>query len=385
MKIGLLTYFWDENPGTLLQAYSLLNALKGMFPTARVELINYRHARYKMRWIRNYLKWGEFRNDIKRRLVYNDFKKRYLRKGKQSLVSDNYDKAIQFIASNKYDVIVVGSDTVWQLTSKKDRPSFPNVYWLSKELKCKKIAYAVSSNVTSPQNIAEENKSTMKALLKEFALIGVRDVMTFNLVNSVGAENHGTLRRVPDPTFLLDMPWTNIEKLLTKAGVRLDNPILGLNLPSNNPLYFEIVQYFKSKKFQILSLAESPYADFVFPSLGPFEWAGLFKYMNFVITDRFHGCIFALKHRVPVLAVDCSPYRFDQLGNSKTSCLMEDFEISETNHLNIAQINYEPQMFFDKAEQALQSFDEKSIQVKLDEFRTNSLAYLESIKQVCSH
>ncbi len=42
-KIGVLTYFWGDNPGTFLQALSMCQVLMKYFPQDTIELIDYRY------------------------------------------------------------------------------------------------------------------------------------------------------------------------------------------------------------------------------------------------------------------------------------------------------------------------------------------------------
>ena len=53
-KIGILTYFWGTNPGSVLQAYSTLTLLKNKFPEYDVEVINYQPKEMKPGHIWNY-------------------------------------------------------------------------------------------------------------------------------------------------------------------------------------------------------------------------------------------------------------------------------------------------------------------------------------------
>jgi polysaccharide pyruvyl transferase WcaK-like protein len=39
-------------------------------------------------------------------------------------------------------------------------------------------------------------------------------------------------------------------------------------------------------------------------AVGPFDWAALPALADLLITDRFHGAVFALKNNVPVIALD---------------------------------------------------------------------------------
>ena len=69
-KIGILTYFWTNNPGTFLQAYSTLEALRKRFPNDRVELIDYRRRKVHFRPNRRSIWLGQLVKDIRRHAIY---------------------------------------------------------------------------------------------------------------------------------------------------------------------------------------------------------------------------------------------------------------------------------------------------------------------------
>ena len=382
MKIGILTYFWDENPGTILQGHFLCQALTSYFPDANVEMINYRHAR-NIQVVKNYLKYRDVYNDFKTILVNDSFKKTNLNLSRKSLVSRDYRKALKFVDSCQYDLVVVGSDTVWQITKNKRLPVFPNVYWLPGTLRSKKIAFAVSSNITRYEDVSEENRKIMRTALNGFTLIGVRDHMTLDFVNSLGIEDGSKLFRVFDPTFLVDPPDIDMEKCLVRKGVDLDKPILAINYPPSAPFCFEIVERYRSEGYQIVTLVSRlHHADYRLACLNPVEWAASYKYFDFVITDRFHGTIFSLKNQVPVLAIDWHPFRYDKNGNSKTRCLMRDFGIDKTNHINAKLMEGGFDYFIEKAEVARKSFDKNKIKNKVDEMRRECFSFLGKIRSL---
>jgi len=382
VKIGILTYFWDENHGTILQAHFLWKALSDFFPNAHVELINYRHAR-NIQIVKNYFKYKDVFYDFKKKVVTDKFKKNNLELSRKSLISKDYKKAIQFIDTGQYDVVVVGSDTVWQLTSNKRLPRFPNAYWLPGAIKSKKIAFAVSSNITRYEDISEEHRIIMRKALNDFSFIGVRDTMTLDLANSLGIEEGSKLFRVFDPTFLVDPPDTNIKELLVNKGVKFDKPILGINYPPAAPFCSRIVEMYKSLGYQIVTfISRLNSADHKLVCLTPFEWASAYQYFDFVITDRFHGTIFSLKNQVPVLAIDWHPFRYDKSGNSKTRCLMRDFGIEKTNHINAKLMEGGFDFFIDKAEEARRSFNKEKIKTKVNEIRQDCFGYLGKIRSL---
>lgn len=382
MKIGILTYIWDENHGTILQAYSLCKAVQEYIPEADVEIINYRHAR-NIQIIRNYIKIKHVAYDVIQNMLSEQFKKRKLKLGKKELVTRDLNRTIRFINESEYDVIIAGSDTIWQITENKRLPKFPNIYWMPGVSGCKKVAFAVSSNITRYENLSESARKTMDSALEKFSLIGVRDHMTLDLVKSVGYNDNTRLFRVFDPTFLVETPKTKMREKLIKMGVNLDKPILCINYPPKAPFCKEIIEKYKTMGFQIVTfLNRLTTADYHIKYADPFEWAEAYKYFDFVITDRFHGTIFSLKSKTPVLAVDWHPYRYDPYLNSKTESLLKDFGIQKTNHLNTSMMKGGINTFINKAEEARNKFDPYNASKKIDEIININKEFIGKIKSI---
>ncbi len=379
MKIGVLTYFWDENPGTLLQAYCLVNAVAETFFGDRVELINYQHLVSRYRCIRNYFKYRYALNDLVRLRRYRKFKRKHLIMGQPALVSQDLAEIVNFLNDSNYDLIIVGSDTVWQISRKKDRPSFPNIYWVPVEVDSLKVAYAVSSNKTAIADLSDRRRDAMSDILDGFGLIGVRDTMSKALVEGLTSRFMEKVSQVPDPTFLRDIPHVDVESIVERRGIRISNdPILGLNYP-NNDFCKKIISHYKNRGFSVISLAENPHADLSLPCLDPFAWANMYRLFSLVITDRFHGTVFSLKHLKPVISIDWSAHRFDKEGNSKLRFLLKEFDLDETNHFNIKGIERDIPGFLKKAIYAEEKFDRESVSRKLSDMRLCGKSYLEKI------
>lgn len=384
MKIGVLTYFWDENPGTILQAYCLSGALSSFFKTAHVDIINYRHARH-FYLIRNYLKIRRVYEDYTKKNIYHLFKKKYLNLSSNELISGDIKKSSEFIKSQEYDLIVVGSDTVWQVTKNKKLPGFPNIYWLPERLgQTKQVTFAVSANITRVAGLSVDEKNKMAECLDRFELIGVRDCMTYELVKNIYGPGN-KLVNVADPTFAYEPPLFDASEILIKKGVDLQKPLLAINYPARAPFCREIVAHYRSMGFQIVSLTTGfPYADYQVPCLDPFQWASMFRNFSFVITDRFHGTIFSLKNNVPVLSVDWHPFRSDIEGNSKTLSLMKEFGLEKTNHINLCKQDIRLTSFIEQAERAKNNFDSEKVSGRIKLLKDSCSQYFKKVEEVIS-
>lgn len=222
--------------------------------------------------------------------------KRELRKAISSTITITDD------VKKKYDLIVLGSDEIWNGNSASDR--FCRQYW-GQGIKAKhKISYA-------PCAI---NVSEKRLLLKIFALwrmdaISVRDNISKQKISRFVKK---TVHTVLDPTFLIKYDF--VDKRV------IDEPYIlvysyGLDDNQKN----EIIQFAKENKLKIV--VSGYYANWADVNLHctPLEWLSLFKYAQFVFTTTFHGSVFSIIFRK----------QFALLGNNqKASELLKDLGLS---------------------------------------------------------
>jgi polysaccharide pyruvyl transferase WcaK-like protein len=387
-KIGVLTYHHVINDGGVLQAYSQAIALKKYFKNENVEIIDYRAKKTIKRERVLYLIGGVIKRDFNRIKKYMKIK-RFIKKemplSKKKLISDDYKKSILFL-KEKYDAIVVGSDEVWKSlyfdkdVKKSGRP-FPNIYFLSTELKCKKIALAASANRCEYENISKKNRELGGKLLQAFDFISVRDEHTRDLIERLGVKK--TIK-VPDPTFTFELKDYDkkIKDVLKKRNVDINKPIVCFRLGSDTPKKIELCkkakEYFKKKGYQIVSIGGyNKFADINLTGLfNPFEWASVFKFFDFCITDRFHGTIFCLKNGTPFLSVDEDEY-YKRI-KSKIIDLLEDFSMMD-NYLYLDGTDYDLKKILDNIQQ---SFSKKDVEKKVEMMKKRYYEVLDEIKKM---
>ena len=215
MKIGLLTYYGDLNCGTNLQAYATLSAIKSVYPDDEVEIIPFHGFRLRMMPYKTFSPINIY-HDILRFKKYINFKKNQL-EVKRDYTITNVDKALRFIAENKYDVIYVGSDTLLELDRMPKGYSGISAYWL-KDIRAKKILIAASSKNVSYDLITDKQRAELKRAANQFSYIGVRDRATMNLFKHL-LENNKTIEYVPDPTFTYDIDYSYIETYLKQKNI----------------------------------------------------------------------------------------------------------------------------------------------------------------------
>jgi len=379
-KIGILTYHYVINEGAILQAYSLSNALKKFYYNDKVEIINYSFLRLELAYLFSIVAKNPYLKaiikEISRYINFKIFIRNNLTLSNRKLITDNYEKALEFI-KDKYNLIIIGSDEVFNINK---RQPFPTIFWLDPKLKCKKATFAVSANRMDINKLTNE-KIWMKHSLEGFDFISVRDNHTFNLIKSLNIKNIKKIMKIPDPTFMYQIKKTNVIEKLINSGINLNKPILGIML-SDKKLSAAVQQYYKKKGYQIIAISNfNSYADINLGNkINPFEFAEVFRYFTFCITDRFHGTIFCLKNKIPFISVDHADIYLTI--ESKIYSLLKDFSLLESNYINIKKVKYNFEIFFNKAEKAQVNLDYNKLSHNLEKMKEDSYDLIKMIGEL---
>ena len=314
MKIGILTYHRSINYGAVMQAYALARRLQEV-PGVQVEVIDYMSARmdkyYKMFTVyrgRNGI------SKIKNRFeMYSAFQSgiSQLPLSNERLISDDQNRFNRYIA-NKYDMIVVGSDAVWNY----EKRGLPNPYFLIGADNVRKVSYAASCNGIKYDQVDDEKLRILTDAFSDFEYIGVRDELTRKLVGkAIGKDiSHHNC----DPTFLLDFQKDGLDdnfrgellkKLVEKYHWDVKKRHIGLMLSNlNGDLSRKLVDELKNrygKNYQIVSLySYCKYADIPYISdLTPFEWSRIFSLFDITFSKYFHGTLLSILNETPVISL----------------------------------------------------------------------------------
>ncbi len=319
MRIGILTFHQSINNGAVMQAYSLSKRLKREYPDAEVEIINYRKKSVDRAYsypISDYFKVSNIKELIKKTLdllvdpkllkrlrhrteIFNNCQSK-LPLSKDVILSDDTKDLDKYIEQN-YDVLVVGSDAVWNYVTR----GFPNAYFPSADLKVTKISYAASCYGMDFTNCPDEDKEEINRVLSDFDFIGVRDDATANFVKWSGC------KLVPehtcDPTVFLDVDdlpvdVDGLKKKLLDRGFDFDKPSIGM---MGSEKMLSMLRKLYADKYQIVSLYNyHKGADVNLYDLEPYEWAYVFRYFDVTFTTFFHGTLLSLCNGVPVICID---------------------------------------------------------------------------------
>ena len=341
MKIGILTFHRVYNYGAFLQSYSLSKQLQQDFPAAQIEIIDYESQKmfnyYKTdilsllfghsgsgecvslrqrlskakQFCKKVLQDKDYVKNIKKRNQHFENAILTLKISNERLVSDTHENAIEFINSQNCDLIVVGSDAIWN----DAQTSKPNVYYLGKQIKSKCVSYAASSYGMDYLTKSKEELEVIREAINCFQIIGVRDKATEDYMKllSVRAPVYHTC----DPSIILNLEQdefdiSRIMRKLQEDGIDFSKNVFCV---MGGDWLGKIARDLIGGEAQLIALYEpNKYADLFLSDLSPFEWAKVFSLFTITFTHFFHGTLFSLKNGTPTISVEWEndySYKYD--------------------------------------------------------------------------
>lgn len=285
-RIGILTFHYVDNYGAVLQAYALrkvLNSIEGY----TAEIINYIPLNF------TYAPYEETENGViklrEKRELFEAFLSNYC-----GVDTD----AVCKVSGNQYDFYCVGSDQVWNPCKENIEYVFPNL-----DAGARRFSYAASIGV--PMHSFEKEGQIFIKNIKRFDHISMRED---TYVDYMKAHCGKECESVSDPTFLLEQkdyePLMTEKKLYEGAYIfffwlqHVDHEHLHQGIEFVNRL---------SRKYElpiIHSIVKEK--DYMFYKNGgcmfyqgveDFLW--YMKHASFVVTNSFHGTLFAMQFEIP--------------------------------------------------------------------------------------
>lgn len=300
-KIATITFHWATNYGAVLQSYALQKVI-GLLGYD-TEIINYMPTRINV--LQKILK------------LYNrDFS--FFKKEKQIKKFRNNELVISkkrygnnkslFKLDKKYAAIVSGSDQVWNPSFTLTAEGKPTLsYYLNFANKAKRLSYAASFGTTT---LSEDMKKVILPELNKFSAISVRektarDMLALENINSAV---------VLDPTLLLES--SDYEVLCQKANITESNKVFCYAL-ANGECEIENIYKFVQNELDDTTISLSAY--------GIYDWLKYIQSSQFVVTNSFHGTVFAILFHKPFVSVKIKGSGM----NDRLTTLLNDIGLSE--------------------------------------------------------
>lgn len=388
MKIGILTFHNNHNRGSLLQAYCLYNYVSNVAENSTVEIIDYRTRNKELS---NTISVSTNVREVAQNLFELPtqvadyakcelFVREHTTLSPKRIVTNNHKKSIDFINDQDYDLIIVGSDEIWRVqpqmnnltTLGSDRP-FPNAYFLDEKINAHTATYAASANRLQINKLDEETVSTIQQKIESFDRISVRDSYTEKILTETFNISQPT--RVPDPTFIYELPAVEAQHKLGGLGIDPNKPIIGIHANDRAPFRF-VRQMFKDRTYQIISPTRFPGSDLdLFSKIHPLQYPNMYKHIDLMVTSSLHSTIFSLLAGTPFLTIDTDS-RYQDLP-SKTHSLLSEMDLTDRHYSAVDGFNRKE--LHNNINQAQTPIDTVAVESKLKTLRENGREFIHSI------
>ena len=295
MRLKIVTYYYSNNYGALLQSLYLKEFLEK----------NFEHEVSFSRYIPKKLFFREhYKPLLKKNLKLflqnlNKFWK--IKKWKKNIAG--LEKPLSRYDDFDNDISLYGSDEIWNFTN----PFFGfDPFFFGENNNTKKISYATSIGNADINKLTTENRKKIKYLLNTFASISVRDLATANFIEDLIGKKPEI---VVDPTLLLNSEKINSSNIKIKTS--------NFAIVYGNYFLDEekkmILQYCEKNHLNLVSIGY--YNDWIkknYINLNPDEFINYFKDANNVFTSMFHGVMFSVKYNKQFW-YSSDPYRKNKL------------------------------------------------------------------------
>ncbi|MGN0171096.1 MAG: polysaccharide pyruvyl transferase family protein [Lachnospiraceae bacterium] len=358
--IGLITFHCSYNYGSALQTYALQKKLQELSKKngdmGGCSILNY----YYTKDMKGFdVRWGAglkvlafdlltFPQCSRRKLTYKRFRKRFFNQTEQT--SDW--RELERISAD-CDTLVCGSDQVWNLWLVEG--GNPAYFLKFAKPGQKKIAYAPS---IASSKISDRYASELKETLSDFTAISVREEGSDKALSKIIDRE---VKVVLDPTLLVDR--TVWDSLIADYKIKLPKKYIfvysihQMNLKKLCPYAEDLAEQLDAEivYFNKYNIYKKRYALNIFTK-DPRAFVAAIKNADFIIGDSFHSSVFSIIYHKPFMSysLDDSRLRLDSLFS----------------RLEI------PSHFLGESE--YEEIDYEKVQKKLDEFRADSLQFLQN-------
>ena len=299
MRVCTITCQNADNHGARLQCYALVRYLQKQGHD--VQVIDYRpdymrgpHLWYWLgpslkEWVKFFLRIPDRIRSVRRHRCFDEFSKKYI---PLTRIYNTIDELRQNPPlADKY---IAGSDQIWNTTFRNGTDPAYYLDFGSKEILRESFAasFATSEIVPSARAFVKEN-------LKRFDKITVREQSALHILEDLGL--HGTLQ--DDPVFHLSKEeWDEVADGTGKD----ERYVLVYDFYHDANIQHKALAIAQKERLKIYAICPCSisYADKNFVYAGPETFVSLVKHASFVVSNSFHGTVFAMIYNVPFVVVD---------------------------------------------------------------------------------
>ena len=319
MKIGILTYHYAHNYGAVLQCYALQEYLSSLGHT--VKIIGYENSNIIKDYIVFDIRRFLMRNPISLlKRIFHEIKYYNVRRERHNAFEGFIKSRLnickpQEIMSEPFDLIIIGSDQVWNY---KLTNGFDFYYWGGfYHPKTTELAtYAVSMQDNWPADIDEE----IKKKISNFQYLSVREEKLAKKLSQIVPNRN--INVVVDPTLLFkSYDWN---KVAEKPQINFRYLLL-YQVDTNSlaeAVAAKVAEELNVKIIRLFAQPDKPHSAEV-ANCSPCQFVGLFKYADFVVCSSFHGTVFSIMYKKPFYSIRVPG------KSSRVETLLEKFNLSE--------------------------------------------------------
>lgn len=299
MKICTITCQNANNHGARLQCYALVHHLQKQ--GHEVEVIDYRPSgdgRAKLwywpgaslkEWVKLFVRLPKRIRANKRQTYFEAFSQKYIPRTRiyYNIEALRKDPPLA-------DLYIAGSDQIWNTTLRNGTDPAYYLDFGPKET-CRE-AFAASFAIIE---IEERKKPIVKKYLANFDKITVREQSALKILADLGYK--GELQE--DPVFLLSADEWNQVADGTGAGEKY---VLVYDFYLGDDIKVAAQKEARERNCKIYAICHEAlyYADRNFVYAGPETFVSLIKHAQCVISNSFHGTVFAMIYGVPFKVLD---------------------------------------------------------------------------------
>lgn len=344
MRIGILTQALHGNYGGILQNFALQSILCDMGHSAvTIDRHIYRSESVLKNVIKKILRLKKPCYDSsmltlsERRIINSnqmEFVNKHIERIGPIFSQTEFDKTVN---DEKFDAFIVGSDQCWRPCYSANIANYYLDFAADKDVK--RIAYAASFGVDDWEYTDEQTRLAAK-LAKEMDAVSVREESGQKLCKKyLGVDASWVM----DPTLLLGKAGfqqfvnheASSEGFITEYLLEDSDETAALREEAKKQLGLTVCKdNNKSKVFKRLTPLSR------YKNISVEEWITNIACAKFVITDSFHGAVFALMFNVPFVV------RLNEVrGNARIESLLRDFKlencICKSSDFRIPEIDWD--------------------------------------------
>lgn len=310
-KIGILTFHNVYNYGANLQAYALKQYL--LEQGYRAEIIDYHNGKLERQYCEQLSPWfavrkrdwilpWRWKNVISSWRWYQKTKgawelqsQQFVEFQRRYLDYTNEGVKTKDIAAMGYDIIIFGSDQIWDtgITGKHER-----CYWGDSISKVKKISYAASLYSSIITRTEEKN---IRKYLPKFDYLSVREEHLAETIRElIGRE----VDVVCDPTLLLTAQ--RYYRLIGEKQKKERKPYILVYMVSEGKQLIDVaMQYGYPVKVLHYYVFQTEYngIDEDIANAGPIQFLELLRDAQGIVTNSYHGTVFSILFQKPFTVV----------------------------------------------------------------------------------